>query len=88
MLCFPLSQSYQKYEREESKVVKKWSTSKFLADDDDETDNYTVSSLSASSKGRKHFRRKTKDQEDGNDDGVRQCSRHPLLVSAAFTCCD
>ena len=49
LLCFPLSQNYQIYEREESKLVKKWSTFKFLADDDDETDDHKVSSPSASS---------------------------------------
>ena len=68
--------------------MKKWSTSNLLADDDDEIDNHTMGSLSASPKGRNRFRRKIEDQEDGNDDGVRQCSIHPLLVCAAFTCWD
>lgn len=65
--------NYQKQEREAAKLVKKQSTYKLLADEDEnDADNHTStsrqSSANASSKSRKHFRRKAEDQDDGNDD--------------------
>uniref|UniRef100_A0A0E0EKA8 RNA helicase n=1 Tax=Oryza meridionalis TaxID=40149 RepID=A0A0E0EKA8_9ORYZ len=65
--------NYQKQEREAAKLVKKQSTYKLLADEEDNdaetiTSTSRQSSASTSSKSRKHFRRKAEDQDDGNDD--------------------
>jgi len=66
--------NYQRQEREAAKLVKKQSTYKLLADEDDnDADNLTSTSRKSStipsSKSRKHFRRKAdQDGEDDDDD--------------------
>jgi len=64
--------NYQRQEREAAKLVKKQSTYKLLADEDDnDADNLTSTSQKSStipsSKSRKHFRRKA-DQDGGDND--------------------
>ena len=74
MLLFEKFQNYQRQEREAAKLVKKQSTYKLLADEDDnDADNLTSTSRKSStipsSKSRKHFRRKAdQDGEDDDDD--------------------
>ncbi|KAF0900638.1 hypothetical protein E2562_033521 [Oryza meyeriana var. granulata] len=72
--------NYQKQEREAAKLVKKQSTYKLLANEEDnDAENLTStsrqSSASASSKSRKHFRRKAEAQDDGNDDDLNETTK-------------
>ncbi|KAL5231001.1 hypothetical protein ABZP36_029777 [Zizania latifolia] len=65
--------NYQKQEREAANLVKKQSTYKLLADEDDnDAENLTStsrqSSANVSSRSRKHFRKKAEDLDDGNGD--------------------